>query len=214
MGDLYVPVETTYNGYKFRSRTEARWAVWFDAVGLYYQYEIDGFDINGEWYLPDFFVPSLEGRVWEGGTPPIAGSWVEIKPKYPTAHEMDLLRGLKKKTTHHVYFFVGTPWIGEFKIGWMPFGSEDFVFEEYRLPIHRDDEPPDCCAAGSACGIFMQLECVYDDRIREAFIFARQARWEHGESPIVRKQKLGFDRFGRKLPTTLEELRVWQTQGK
>jgi hypothetical protein len=27
-------IETLYRGYRFRSRTEARWAVFFDGVGL------------------------------------------------------------------------------------------------------------------------------------------------------------------------------------
>ena len=29
-------IETRYNGYRFRSRTEARWAVFFDAFGIRY----------------------------------------------------------------------------------------------------------------------------------------------------------------------------------
>lgn len=28
------PIETHYNGYRFRSRLEARWAVFFDALGI------------------------------------------------------------------------------------------------------------------------------------------------------------------------------------
>ena len=28
------PIETTYNGYKFRSRLEARWAVFFDSAEI------------------------------------------------------------------------------------------------------------------------------------------------------------------------------------
>lgn len=51
------PIETKYKGYKFRSRLEARWAVFFDAVGMPYEYEREGFDVNGRWYLPDFYLP-------------------------------------------------------------------------------------------------------------------------------------------------------------
>ena len=29
-------IQTEYGGYKFRSRTEARWAVYFDALGITY----------------------------------------------------------------------------------------------------------------------------------------------------------------------------------
>ena len=61
-------IETHYNGYKFRSRLEARWAVFFDEAGIEYQYEPEGFDINGTWYLPDFYLPWYK-------------CYVEIKPK-------------------------------------------------------------------------------------------------------------------------------------
>lgn len=52
------PIETRYNGYKFRSRLEARWAVFFDAIGIRYEYEPEGFKTkNGLCYLPDFYLP-------------------------------------------------------------------------------------------------------------------------------------------------------------
>lgn len=59
-------IETEYNGYKFRSRLEARWAVFFDAAGIKYEYEAYGFEgIN--WgdelprkYLPDFYLPQFD----------------------------------------------------------------------------------------------------------------------------------------------------------
>lgn len=51
------PIETIYNGYRFRSRLEARWAVFFDALGVDYEYEPEGFNLpNGGRYLPDFRV--------------------------------------------------------------------------------------------------------------------------------------------------------------
>ena len=62
------PIETVYNGYRFRSRLEARWAVFFDAIGLKYEYEKEGFTLStGEKYLPDFYLPDL-------------GLWAEVKP--------------------------------------------------------------------------------------------------------------------------------------
>lgn len=51
------PIETEYNGYRFRSRLEARWAVFFDALGVSYEYEPEGFELpSGKKYLPDFRV--------------------------------------------------------------------------------------------------------------------------------------------------------------
>jgi len=51
------PIETKYKGYKFRSRLEARWAVFFEGMGLDWTYEPEGFQLpSNTWYLPDFFV--------------------------------------------------------------------------------------------------------------------------------------------------------------
>ena len=53
-------IDTKYNGYKFRSRLEARWAVFFDELGIKYEYEPEGFELsNGERYLPDFYLPDF-----------------------------------------------------------------------------------------------------------------------------------------------------------
>ena len=58
------PIETRYKGYRFRSRLEARWAVVFDAAGIDWHYEHEGYDL-GElgWYLPDFWLPGLNTHV-------------------------------------------------------------------------------------------------------------------------------------------------------
>jgi hypothetical protein len=50
-------IETRYKGYRFRSRLEARWAVYFDALGVDWAYEPEGFVLDdGTWYLPDFYI--------------------------------------------------------------------------------------------------------------------------------------------------------------
>lgn len=49
---------TYYNGYHFRSRLEARWAVFFDAMEIKYHYEYQDFILpDGTRYLPDFYLP-------------------------------------------------------------------------------------------------------------------------------------------------------------
>ena len=51
-------IETYYKGYRFRSRLEARWAVFFDAAGIKFEYEPEGFVMSdGTKYLPDFYLP-------------------------------------------------------------------------------------------------------------------------------------------------------------
>ena len=54
------PIQTLYKGHRFRSRLEARWAVIFDAAGVEWQYEHEGYEL-GELgrYLPDFWLPEL-----------------------------------------------------------------------------------------------------------------------------------------------------------
>lgn len=55
-------IETVYDGYKFRSRLEARWAVFFNVLGVKYEYEKEGYDLDGTYYLPDFWLP--EQKYW------------------------------------------------------------------------------------------------------------------------------------------------------
>ena len=50
-------LNTYYNGFYFRSRLEARWAVFFDACNVKWEYEQQGYDLgDGVWYLPDFLL--------------------------------------------------------------------------------------------------------------------------------------------------------------
>lgn len=50
-------IETEYAGCRFRSRLEARWAVFLDHLNIGWRYEPEGFEFDGERYLPDFFLP-------------------------------------------------------------------------------------------------------------------------------------------------------------
>jgi hypothetical protein len=66
------PIETSYCGCRFRSRLEARWAVVFNELEIPWEYEKEGFRLtNGQCYLPDFWLPSLD-CFWEvkGEEPP------------------------------------------------------------------------------------------------------------------------------------------------
>lgn len=59
-------LETHWRGYRFRSRTEARWAVFFDAYGLRWEYEPEAVNVGGVNYLPDFrvYIPNWCSTVW------------------------------------------------------------------------------------------------------------------------------------------------------
>lgn len=69
------PIETIYNGYRLRSRLEARWAVFFDALGIKWVYEPEGYDLGKlGYYLPDFWLIEI-------------GCFAEVKPQTFTEEE-------------------------------------------------------------------------------------------------------------------------------
>ena len=60
-----------YGGTLFRSHLEARWAIFFDHLDLKWEYEPQGFDLDGVRYLPDFAVFAALGTLW-----------AEVKPEW------------------------------------------------------------------------------------------------------------------------------------
>ena len=52
-------IPTEYKDVIFRSRLEAQWAEWFDEHEIVWSYETEGFDLDGVWYLPDFYLPEI-----------------------------------------------------------------------------------------------------------------------------------------------------------
>jgi len=105
--DRIEAIPTPYGGYVFRSRSEARWAVFFDTLGIEYEYEPRSFDLGPPcgWYLPDFWAPRIH-----------SGSWVEIKGQEPTAMEAMKAVRLCQKTGAMTLLFAGM-----FDV--MPFGK-------------------------------------------------------------------------------------------
>ena len=100
-------IETRYAGYRFRSRTEARWAVFFDSLGVKWEYEPEGWNLpDGTRYLPDFFIEMRNGPTSRFGR---CGYWVEIKAGAPTDGEMEKLVQLCTETKHHGLFLCGQP---------------------------------------------------------------------------------------------------------
>lgn len=49
-------IDTVYKGYKFRSRLEARWAVFLSHSPDRWVYEMEGYQLESGWYLPDFTI--------------------------------------------------------------------------------------------------------------------------------------------------------------
>lgn len=119
-------IETVYNGYRFRSRLEARWAVFFDALGIKYEYEKEGYDLGEDgWYLPDFWLPDLQ-------------KFVEIKGHLPLVDDEQrkaIAFNLALKETDQMYFIlVGNPYIHK------DLTSEYSVFSAYEKVEQKQNE--------------------------------------------------------------------------
>lgn len=117
-------IETEYKGYKFRSRLEARWAVFFDAANIQYDYELEGYEIgNGEWYLPDFYLPKFQ-------------IFVEIKPKGMTkeqrAEAIEKCRKFRTVSGKAIFITYGDPATDGWGVffGWDSCDSSGGEYEE------------------------------------------------------------------------------------
>lgn len=102
---MIQPIETRYDGYRFRSRLEARWAVFFKRLGLKYEYEKEGYIVpTSPWsgntenapYLPDFWLPELH-------------LFVEVKGREPTEEELALCCGLHLVADYPALIVWGLP---------------------------------------------------------------------------------------------------------
>jgi hypothetical protein len=90
-------ITTRYKGYNFRSRLEARWAVFFDHLGIRWDYEPEGFELgNGLRYLPDFWLPD-----WD--------MWVEVKPGEADDTALEKASRLVSYGEKPVYITYGLP---------------------------------------------------------------------------------------------------------
>lgn len=152
-------IETIYKGYRFRSRLEARWAVFFDQVHQKWEYEKEGFDLgNGLWYLPDFYIPEFD-------------LWFEIKPD-EDAIEDDKAELFSK--TKRLCIGIGLPFENLEFYG--PESDEEkFIGEIYAKPNSALSKMM------IANGEMLPINKLPPE-LRNACLFARQARFEHGKA--------------------------------
>lgn len=108
-------IPTKYKGYTFRSRLEARWAVYFDLIGITWDYEPEGYVLrNGVWYLPDFYLHQLD-------------TFVEIKPQ-PEIY------GCEDAAKSRL-FVSGR----DYRDKWFPFSIDHALWVKYGLPNNDSD---------------------------------------------------------------------------
>lgn len=160
-------IPTRYKGYFFRSRLEARWAVFFDELKIEWVYEPEGYILsNGVKYLPDFWLPRFCGD----------GIFVEVKPERmicpkakQLAMDMDKLVLMAcKDPGNRAYEVIGRDgYIGVamFMAKYLPVGSHS---EEYRLFWEPGVEEEDLTVE----------ESFIDIHVINAYNWARAARFE------------------------------------
>ncbi len=182
-------IETRYKGYRFRSRLEARWAVYFDAIGLKWEYEPEGFEFkNGTRYLPDFRLPEI-------------GKWAEVKPEPLTGEEMHKIFLLSRHTDKFVLALVGVPTIQSYEgflacqlpksgQGLEPWILDSGIDEKYGTGLEviwylaksQFGLTPKRSASGSVwLDFWTPSECQFPE-FRRAVEAARSARFEFGET--------------------------------
>jgi hypothetical protein len=176
-------IETHYKGYRFRSRLEARWAVFFDALGIGWEYEPQGYDLGSAGlYLPDF-------RLSRAGL----GMFIEIKPdRGATADEKAKYAALSEACQCPVLLFAGLPPTNfeQTGLGWYEYFPADGYANGLAVTLCN-------CRKCSSLVVYSDgwggigtctvmtcpdggLGCLITNRAAGA---ARSARFEYGETP-------------------------------
>lgn len=155
-------IETRYKGYRFRSRLEARWAVYFDALSMKWDYEKEGFDLGSAgYYLPDFWLPE-------------ASTWAEVKPTEFTSSELEKIKRLGDLTGQKVLMLVEVP---DLKPYWCYDPSVSYTYDVAVCWYNETGR-----LYGSIGEDFSSLD--FDERVLPGVRAARSARFEHGEDGL------------------------------
>jgi len=158
-------IETEYKGYRFRSRIEARWAKYFDVLGIAWEYEREGYDLGeAGWYLPDFWLPQVH-------------MWAEVKGQSFAPDEYNKCAALARGTHSSVLMLDGPPdnkWYSAIEPsgGECEYGVTDY--HGYYISESRFYSCPGCPTPDD--------EGVLTDKAKVAIVAARSARFEHGEN--------------------------------
>ena len=192
-------IQTQYKGYRFRSRLEARWAVFFDACGVKWEYEPEGFALpNGQFYLPDFLLHGCDGRSPKD-------LYIEVKGKMTEADAEKILQfsGFNDhelcEIKNPILVVAGIPDgasisdIEDFCQDWGYSGFPEIKHGPY--PFNFETIDGDYFVAHPGINKNGQFELFGDDNsytynrddlaTLRAFKLARQARFEHGERPKI-----------------------------
>lgn len=181
------PIQTEYGGYKFRSRLEARWAVFFDECNVEWEYEPEGYELpDGTKYLPDFLLHIKEGRA-KGDV------YAEVKGVL-TAEDEDKIKKFVYCNADYTY---DSEIINKLIIlGNIP--REDSVIDMFLYDLKKydyffnfvfiDNDWYHALPGISHNGNLIidgdqYIERYDEEKTINAYRKARQARFEHGETP-------------------------------
>ncbi|MGI6316196.1 MAG: hypothetical protein ACOX17_05905 [Christensenellales bacterium] len=194
-------IPTEYKGYRFRSRLEARWAVFFDSCKVSWEYEPEGFALpNGQFYLPDFLLHGCAGR----GSSDL---YVEVKGKMTETDAEKILQfsGIKdhenREVLNPILVVAGIPdgdCMADIEDFCQDLGYSGFPgIKDGPYPFNFETIDGDYFVAHPGINKEGQFELFGDDgnytyyrddaATLRAFKLARQARFEHGERPGVRR---------------------------
>jgi hypothetical protein len=96
------PEKWLYNGRVFHGDLEARWAAFFDTLGVPHEYESQTFTLPyGGTFVPDFWLPKQR-------------AWIDISPGLPNEDDLVKAADLSFATRQFVYVLWGK--IGEHRI--------------------------------------------------------------------------------------------------
>jgi len=104
---------TTYGGTAFRSRTEARWAVFFDALGIEYEYETPA-QLSGE--DPDSYTGATEYTAHPDFWLPRICMWAEVKSDRFDEEEVNRARILATQTFRACILLAGEPSCKQYRV--------------------------------------------------------------------------------------------------
>lgn len=168
------PIETVYNGYHFRSRLEARWAVFFDAAGIEYEYEPEGFELeDGTKYLPDFYFPEYDWYAEVKAPRDNAADEIEKASRFVGGkiRVLILLGNIPDECEMPVYHFCALHY---------DYLSNEVLFERVCfIPEGADNEP---CSRIGFCGHF------YIDRQNKENIFQAKRNMNYWLTAIPDKE--------------------------
>jgi hypothetical protein len=185
-------IETQYKGYRFRSRLEARWAVFFDALDIKWEYEKEGYALKPYKFSESAWMNNYREQM-KGADNDLLSTVKELTRKF-------------KEISSQTIFYLPDFWLPEIQSfaevkpdDWKNMSLIELekamrLVNETKYPLLMCGEFSGCIRAMGPSGVFesgLRVEflnfhpCMErSKKLEEAIIAAKSARFEHGEKPF------------------------------